>query len=37
MKGVPSFYHERYENQFKDDLNAALTETIQMQEQDDRI
>ena len=35
--GVPSFYHERYENQFKDDLNAALTETIQMQEQDDRI
>ncbi len=25
--GVPSFYHERYENQFKDDLNAALTET----------
>ena len=22
--GVPSFYHERYENQFKDDLNAAL-------------
>ena len=21
---VPSFYHERYENQFKDDLNAAL-------------
>ena len=35
--GVPSFYHERYENQFKDDLNTALTETIQMQEQDDRI
>ena len=35
--GVPSFYHEKYENQFKDDLNAALTETIQMQEQDDRI
>ena len=34
--GVPSFYHERYENQFKDDLNAALTEPIQMQEQDDR-
>ena len=27
--GVPSFYHERYENQFKDDLNAALTETTQ--------
>lgn len=25
--GVPSFYHERYENQFKDDLTAALTET----------
>lgn len=25
--GVPSFYHERYENQFKDDLNAALTDT----------
>ncbi len=25
--GVPSFYHERYENQFKNDLNAALTET----------
>ena len=24
--GVPSFYHERYENQFKEDLNAALTE-----------
>ncbi len=22
--GVPSFYHERYENQFKDELNAAL-------------
>ena len=22
--GVPSFYHERYENQFKDDLNTAL-------------
>lgn len=22
--GVPSFYHERYENQFKDDLNMAL-------------
>ena len=28
--GVPSFYHERYENQFKDDLNAALIETHQM-------
>ena len=27
--GVPSFYHERYENQFKDDLNAALAETAQ--------
>lgn len=27
--GVPSFYHERYENQFKDELNAALTETTQ--------
>ena len=25
--GVPSFYHERYENQFKDDLNAALADT----------
>ena len=25
--GVPSFYLERYENQFKDDLNAALTNT----------
>ena len=22
--GVPSFYHENYENQFRDDLNAAL-------------
>ena len=33
--GVPSFYHERYENQFKDDLNAALTETTQISEQDD--
>ena len=33
--GVPSFYHERYENQFKDDLNAALTETAQTSEQDD--
>ena len=22
--GVPAFYHERYENQFKDELNAAL-------------
>ncbi len=22
--GVPSFYHERYENQFKDELNATL-------------
>ena len=33
--GVPSFYHERYENQFKDDLNAALTETAPMPEQDD--
>ena len=33
--GVPSFYHERYENQFKDDLNAALTETAQISEQDD--
>ena len=29
--GVPSFYHERYENQFKDDLNAALKETAQRQ------
>ena len=27
--GVPSFYHERYENQFKDDLNAALARTTQ--------
>ncbi len=27
--GVPSFYHERYENQFKDDLNTALAETAQ--------
>ena len=26
--GVPSFYHERYENQFKDDLNAVLTDTL---------
>ena len=25
--GVPTFYHERHENQFKDDLSAALTET----------
>ena len=24
--GVPSFYHERYENQFKNDLNAVLTD-----------
>ena len=31
--GVPSFYHERYENQFKDDLNAALIETAQTSEQ----
>ena len=33
--GVPSFYHERYENQFKDELNAALTETAQTSEQDE--
>ena len=33
--GVPSFYHERYENQFKDDLNGALEETPQAQEQND--
>ena len=33
--GVPSFYHERYENQFKDDLNAALQESPQAQDQDD--
>ncbi len=33
--GVPSFYHERYENQFKDDLNAALTDTSQTQEYND--
>ena len=33
--GVPSSYHERYENQFKDDLNAALTETARMSEQDE--
>lgn len=33
--GVPSFYHERYENQFKDELNAALTETTQPSEQDE--
>ncbi len=33
--GVPSFYHERYENQFKDDLNAALTETARTSEQDE--
>ena len=33
--GVPSFYRERYENQFKDDLNAALTETAQTSEQGD--
>lgn len=26
--GVPSFYHERYENQFKDDLNTALTDFL---------
>ena len=32
--GVPSFYHERYENQFKDELNAALTETAQTSEQE---
>ena len=30
--GVPSFYHERYENQFKDDLNTALTDTFQTPE-----
>ena len=33
--GVPSFYHERYENQFKNDLNGALEETLQAQEQND--
>ena len=33
--GVPSFYHERYENQFKDDLNAVLKEASQAQEPDD--
>ena len=33
--GVPSFYHERYENQFKDELNAALIETAQTSEQDE--
>ena len=33
--GVPSFYHERYENQFRDDLDAALKEASQAQEQDD--
>ena len=33
--GVPSFYHERYENQFKNDLNGALEETPQAQEQND--
>ncbi len=30
--GVPSFYHQRYENQFKDDLNAALKPTTQTSE-----
>ena len=33
--GVPSFYHERYENQFKNDLNGALEENPQAQEQND--
>ena len=33
--GVPSFYHERYENQFKDDLNTALTGAAQTSRQDD--
>ena len=33
--GVPSFYHERYENQFKDELNIALIEAHQTQKQDD--
>ena len=28
--GVPTFYHERHENQFKDDLSAALTETAKL-------
>ena len=28
--GVPAFYHNRYENQFKDELNAALTETAKI-------
>ena len=32
--GVPSFYHERYENQFKDDLNAALKTPSNTPEQD---
>ena len=30
--GVPSFYHERYENQFRDDLNTVLKTTPQTQE-----
>ena len=30
--GVPSFYHQRYENQFKDDLNAVLKPTAQTSE-----
>ena len=30
--GVPSFCHQRYENQFKDDLNAALKPTTQTSE-----
>ncbi len=33
--GVPSFYHERYENQFKDELNAVLREAAQASEQDE--
>lgn len=32
--GVPSFYHERYENQFKDDLNMALKTPSNTPEQD---
>ncbi|MDE0018358.1 MAG: hypothetical protein OXU51_19405 [Candidatus Poribacteria bacterium] len=31
--GVPSFYHEKYENQFKDDFNAALKPATRTSEQ----
>ena len=31
--GVPAFYHEKYENQFKDDFNAALKPATRTSEQ----